>query len=121
MVYPDSLDKPSRTILTGEGGATPSRFKHVICDNGRQRRLIPEELELLNGFPIGHTKLPNDYPAITDGKRAFLMGNALVVGIVEKIGIELKNRMKTPKDHNPIVEEPSRSATFNELLATPAD
>ncbi|MCC7004609.1 DNA (cytosine-5-)-methyltransferase, partial [Candidatus Nomurabacteria bacterium] len=30
MVFPDSLDKPSRTIVTGEGGSSPSRFKHVI-------------------------------------------------------------------------------------------
>ena len=30
MIFPDSLDKPSRTIITGEGGGTPSRFKHVV-------------------------------------------------------------------------------------------
>ena len=98
MDFPDSLDKPSRTILTGEGGSTPSRFKHVICDDGRKRRLTPEELELLNGFPIGHTKLPGNHPVITDGKRAFLMGNAVVVGIVKKIGDELNKRMTTPRD-----------------------
>ena len=28
--FPDNIDGPSRTILTGEGGATPSRFKHLI-------------------------------------------------------------------------------------------
>ena len=33
MVFPDALDKPSRTIITGEGGPSPSRFKHVIKDN----------------------------------------------------------------------------------------
>ena len=97
MGFPDRLDKPSRTILTGEGGSTPSRFKHVICDDGRKRRLTPEELERLNGFPIGHTKLPEKYPVITDGKRAFLMGNAVVVGIVKMIGDELNKRMTTPK------------------------
>ena len=26
----DALDKPSRTIITGEGGSGASRFKHVI-------------------------------------------------------------------------------------------
>ena len=31
-----------RTILTGEGGSTPSRFKHLIqSEDGRYRRLTP--------------------------------------------------------------------------------
>jgi DNA (cytosine-5)-methyltransferase 1 len=30
MIFPDMLDRPSRTIVTGEGGSTPSRFKHLI-------------------------------------------------------------------------------------------
>ena len=100
--------------MTGEGGSTPSRFKHVICDDGRKRRLIPEELELLNGFPIGHTKLPEDHPVITDGKRAFLMGNAVVVGIVEKIGLELGKRMKASKNRKSTIEEYSHSTTPEE-------
>ena len=33
--FPDPIDRPSRTILTGEGGATPSRFKHLIQTDGR--------------------------------------------------------------------------------------
>lgn len=108
MVFPDALGKPSRTIITGEGGSTPSRFKHVVrfrptksmrerfnLDNkGAQairveldlaknewlRRLTPVELERLNMFPDEHTAGP------TDGKRAFFMGNALVIGIVERLG-----------------------------------
>jgi DNA (cytosine-5)-methyltransferase 1 len=88
MAFPDSLDKPSRTIITGEGGPSPSRFKHVILTpSGRYRRLIPLELERLNMFPDNHTE------ASSDGKRAFLMGNALVTGIVERIGKVLKERM----------------------------
>ena len=82
MSFPDSLDKPSRTIITGEGGKTPSRFKHVVLKDGKYRRLVPKELERLNMFPDDHTKLEG----ITDQKRAFFMGNALVVGIVEKLG-----------------------------------
>ena len=80
MTYPDDLQKPSRTIITGEGGKSPSRFKHVINSNRGLRRLTPIELERLNMFPDNHTK------GVTDTKRAFLMGNALVVGIVEKLG-----------------------------------
>ena len=41
MAFPDPLDRPARTVLTGEGGASASRFKHVIRDprTGRLRRL----------------------------------------------------------------------------------
>ena len=86
MAFPDSLDKPSRTIITGEGGPSASRFKHVVLTpSGRYRRLIPLELERLNMFPDNHTC----HPDVTDGRRAFLMGNALVCGIVQQIGKSL--------------------------------
>ncbi len=80
MGFPDCINKPSRTIITGEGGASASRFKHVVQINGKYRRLTPIELERLNMFPDKHTE------GVTDTKRAFLMGNALVVGIVERLG-----------------------------------
>ena len=84
MIFPDPINKPSRTIVTGEGGSTPSRFKHVVkTKKGRWRRLMPLELERLNMFPDNHTE------GYTDTKRAFLMGNALVIGVIEKIGKEL--------------------------------
>ena len=87
MAFPDYLDKPSRTIITGEGGAAPSRFKHVVLTpSGRYRRLIPLELERLNMFPDNHTA------GVSDTRRAFLMGNALVTGIVERIGYQLLKR-----------------------------
>lgn len=83
MAFPDFLDRPSRTMITGEGGNAPSRFKHVVLTpSGRHRRLIPIELERLNMFPDNHTY----HPEVSDGRRAFLMGNALVCGIVEQIG-----------------------------------
>lgn len=86
MAFPDSLEKPSRTIITGEGGSSASRFKHVILTpSGRYRRLTPIELERLNMFPDNHTC----HPEVTDGRRAFLMGNALVCGIVQQIGKSL--------------------------------
>jgi DNA (cytosine-5)-methyltransferase 1 len=37
-------------------------------------------------FPDNHT----DFEGITDTKRAFFMGNALVVGVIEKISISLQ-------------------------------
>ena len=85
MTFPDSIKKPSRTIITGEGGPAPSRFKHVVRQGNILRRLLPEELELLNGFEEGHTSVEG----ITHSKRAFFMGNALVVGIIEDIGKSL--------------------------------
>lgn len=90
MIFPDPLDKPSRTIITGEGGKSASRFKHVIQTPKGLRRLSPVELERLNMFPDDHTKMNG----ITDTKRAFFMGNALVVGVIEKIGISLKQKIK---------------------------
>lgn len=90
MIFPDSLDKPSRTIITGEGGKSASRFKHVIQTSKGFRRLSPVELERLNMFPDNHTKLDG----ITDTKRAFFMGNALVVGVIEKIGVALTKQIK---------------------------
>lgn len=85
MAFPDFQDRASRTIITGEGGSAPSRFKHIVkTPSGRYRRLIPLELERLNMFPDNHTV------GASDTRRAFLMGNALVTGIVEKIGLVLE-------------------------------
>ena len=83
MSFPDSLDKPARTIITAEGGKTPSRFKHVILQNNQYRRLHPIELERIQMFPDNHTK------TLTPNQRAFVLGNALVTGIITKIGDEL--------------------------------
>ena len=41
MAFPDLLTNPSRTILTAEGGNTPSRFKHIIETKNGYRRLTP--------------------------------------------------------------------------------
>ena len=92
MAFPDSLEKPSRTILTGEGGSSPSRFKHIIKTKSGYRRLTPVELERLNGFPDDWTKIDADGNQLSDARRAFFMGNALVVGLIEKVGKELKTR-----------------------------
>lgn len=95
MAFPDSLDKPSRTILTGEGGSSPSRFKHIISTDQGYRRLMPIELERLNGFPDDWTKRDAEGRVIPDARRAFFMGNALVVGLIEMVGAELKSRYFT--------------------------
>ena len=94
----DRLDEPSRTIVTGEGGNSASRMKHLIKTssgwrNIKSRRLIPLELERLNMFPDyfteeGLEENGEEY-TIPDGRRAFLMGNAMVTGIVARIGKKL--------------------------------
>ena len=89
MSCPDPLDRPSRTVITGEGGASPSRTKHIIKQGRTWRRLTPVELERLNMFPDNHTELNE----VSDGRRAFFMGNALVVGVIERIGTALLESM----------------------------
>ena len=88
MAFPDLLTNPSRTILTGEGGAGASRFKHIVEIDGRYRRLVPDELDQLQGFPKGWTA-----DGMSDGHRAFCMGNALVVGVPHLICAELAKRL----------------------------
>ena len=84
MAFPDLPENPSRTILTGEGGSGASRFKHIVqCESGRYRRLVPDELDQLQTFPRGWTDT-----GMTDGRRAFCMGNALVVGVPHLIAAQ---------------------------------
>jgi len=84
MAYPDPLDKASRTVVTAEIGKSVSRMRHVIenpPESGNHRGLMPLELERLNMFPDNWT----EYKGVSDSRRGFLMGNALVVGIVERL------------------------------------
>ena len=83
IAFPDPLDRPARTMLTSEG--TVNRSTHVIADplTGRLRRLTPEECEAVNGFDRGWTE------GMPERQRYFVMGNALVVPLVEKMGTAL--------------------------------
>lgn len=84
MAFPDHLDKPARTMLTSEG--SKNRSSHVVLDPQTQRLriLTPLECERINGFPDNWTKteMPEKF-------RYFCMGNALVVGLIKKMGVEL--------------------------------
>jgi DNA (cytosine-5)-methyltransferase 1 len=93
--FPDRLDQPARTIVTGEGGISPSRFKHLVLDpqRGRYRVLTPVECERLNGFPEEWTKT-----GMPESWRYFTMGNALVVGLVERMATRLK-RLANEQPH----------------------
>lgn len=143
----DDRNAASRTVITGEGGSTPSRFKHLVevdpetvpdelqgplgpflvrrlrpdepvrrsskrpvvrysekemeesivaGDWVAFRRLTPIELEALNGFPRDWTRWYLDGDGVrqemSPSRRAFMMGNALVIGVVARIAREIKKR-----------------------------
>jgi len=81
MSFPDNLDSPGRTMLTSEGSI--NRSTHVVEDlvTKKLRILTPLECERLNQFPDNWTDT-----GMTDSKRYFMMGNALVCGVIKKIG-----------------------------------
>ena len=76
----DSLDLPGRTMLTSEGSI--NRSTHIIPDKetGKLRLLTPIECERLQGFPDNWTKTD-----MTEKKRYFMMGNALVTNIISAL------------------------------------
>ena len=77
--FPSRLDISARTLLTSAG--TCSRTSHIIYDKNinKYRVLTPEECEAIQMFPVEWTK------SLPKGKRYFMMGNALVTGIVERL------------------------------------
>lgn len=84
----DSYDKPARTMLTSEGSF--SRTTHIVIDKktGRIRLLTPMEAERIQGFPTDHTKYclaKGEVVEMPVNKRRFMMGNALVVNLVEQM------------------------------------
>lgn len=85
MPFPDILSKPARTILTSE--TSVNRSTHIIRDKhtNRLRKLTPVECERLNGFPDNWTNT-----GMSEKFRYFCMGNALVVGLIERMGVTLK-------------------------------
>lgn len=97
MAFPEPLDKPGRTMLTSEG--TINRSSHVIEDpeTKRIRVLTPMECERLNGFPDNWTE------GMSDRMRYFCMGNALVVGLIRRMGERIleieKEEQEAIKNH----------------------
>ena len=84
VMFPEPLNMPSRTMLTSE--TQVGRTSHVVRDplSGRLRVLTPVECERLNGFPDGWTDT-----GMPEKMRYFVMGNALVVPLIEKMGVAL--------------------------------
>lgn len=86
MNFPEDLDSPSRTMLTSE--STLNRSSHVIYDKNidKIRRITEVEAELLQMFPPNWTNT-----GMSKRNRYFMMGNALVTGVIGKIGNKLKD------------------------------
>ena len=87
MSLVDSADLPSRTLLTSEGAI--SRTTHLIKDSKGYRLLTALETERLQGFPDNWTKVKlskGKEVEVSETRRKFFMGNALVVEVVESLG-----------------------------------
>ena len=85
IAFPDHLDQPARTMLTSEG--TTNRSSHIIGvdeENDIYRIITPVETERIQMFPDNWTNIESK--AMTERRRYFMMGNALVVGVVERLG-----------------------------------
>lgn len=80
----EKLDEPARTMLTSEG--TVNRSSHIIYDTeiNEYRILTPIECELIQMFPINWTN------TMTEKRRYFMMGNALVTGIISRLESRLR-------------------------------
>lgn len=92
MSFPELLDKPGRTMLTSEGSI--NRSTHVVMQDNKYRFLTPIECERLNMFPDDWTNTKN----MPFKMRYFLMGNALVCGIIKKLSKELQMAIDMEKN-----------------------
>ena len=90
----DEHDKPARTMLTSEGSF--NRTTHIVRDKktGGIRLLTPIEVERIQGFPDDWTKeclIDGEIVEMPINKRRFMMGNALVVNLVNKMEEQLSD------------------------------
>ena len=105
IAFPDSVDRPARTMLTSESSL--NRSTHVVkdLDTGRLRLLTPDEADKIQGFPAGWTNT-----GMSERFRYFCMGNALVTGVVYKMGKTLNRIFANEAMHR-----------FPRLYANPTD
>ena len=95
MALVDSADLPSRTLLTSEGSI--SRTTHLLEDENGYRLLTPLETERLQGFPDNWTQVKlskGKEVVVSNTRRKFFMGNALVVEVVESLGRYIADKLE---------------------------
>ncbi len=92
MPFPENLNESARTMLTSEKSI--NRSSHIVEDflTKKIRFILPVEAERINGFPDNWTNT-----GMTERKRYFMMGNALVIGIIKKLGVEINNIINNEK------------------------
>ena len=90
--FPDKLNAPGRTMLTSEG--TVNRSSHYIQDpkSKKYRILTPVECERLDEFPDNWTNT-----GMSNQKRYFIAGNALVTGLIKTMGAEISKIVDNEK------------------------
>ena len=88
MSFPEDINSPARTMLTSEG--TVNRSSHIIFDEniGKYRIITEVEAELIQMFP------PNWTDTMPKRRRYFMMGNALVTGIINRMETDLREIIK---------------------------
>lgn len=86
MSYPDRMDLPARTMLTSE--TTVNRSSHIVEDitTGKLRTITEIEAEALQMFPYNWTNI-----GMSKRQRYFMMGNALVTGIISRLEPKLRD------------------------------
>ncbi|WP_429889885.1 DNA (cytosine-5-)-methyltransferase [Gottfriedia acidiceleris] len=111
IAFPDPINKPARTILTSE--SSKNRSTHVIEDpqTKRLRLLTPIECERLNGFESDwtNTGMPEKF-------RYFCMGNALVVGLIEKMGKTLNEIFANENENEELTNELSNRLKDEKII-----
>lgn len=83
MAFPEKMEEPARTMLTSEG--TLNRSSHIVYDRKKYRILTEIECEMIQMFP------PDWTDTMPKRNRYFMMGNALVTGIISRLEPTLRN------------------------------
>ena len=90
----NAVSEEEKTLSMGCSTEDEAFVRTVIEDfkTKKPRLLTPIECERINGFPDNWTNT-----GMTQKKRNFMMGNALVVGVIEKIGEEIEKIIDNEK------------------------
>ncbi len=82
-------EEPTGLLLKGSptGGGRP--LPAISLSNMKVRRLMPVECERLQGFPDGHTDVPDGKKSASDGPRYKSLGNSMATNCMGWLGYRL--------------------------------